>query len=339
MLKRAIVLLFALAVAGLIAGREIVRLWEEPLNIPDRGYTLNVESGDTLTHVARSLHREGVLAHPQLLTTYGRITGLDAQVQRGEYLVPQFATGQSLLELITSGEVVQYRVTFPEGITLSQALAILHSQNGIKATPQPQLSAQLQLLVAPYADPEGLFFPAAFDYTRGATDLDVLRRSHRMMMEMLDREWLERAADLPYETPYEALVMASIIEKETGLPQERTEIAGVFVRRLQRGMRLQTDPTVIYGLGAGFDGNLRRKHLQDDNNPYNTYRHAGLPPTPIALPGREAVHAALHPADGKALYFVARGDGGHVFSETLAEHQKAVRKYQLRRRQDYRSTP
>jgi len=144
---------------------------------------------------------------------------------------------------------------------------------------------------------------------------------------------------LPYKTPYEALTMASIIERETGLVQEREQISGVFVRRLHKGMRLQTDPTVIYGLGSDYDGNLRRVHLADDSNPYNSYRHGGLPPTPIALPGRAAIHAALHPAEGNALYFVARGDGGHSFSATLAEHEQAVRKYQLQRRKDYRSSP
>ena len=158
-------------------------------------------------------------------------------------------------------------------------------------------------------------------------------------MAILEEEWQGRAPYLPYQTPYEALIMASIVERETGLPQERGEIAGVFVRRLQTGMKLQTDPTVIYGLGQAFDGNLRRRHLVDESNPYNSYRHKGLPPTPIALPGRAAIHAALHPVDGTALFFVARGDGGHVFSTTLAEHQRAVRKYQLQRRKDYRSSP
>jgi UPF0755 protein len=159
------------------------------------------------------------------------------------------------------------------------------------------------------------------------------------MLAVLAEEWQHRSQPLPYESPYEALIMASIVERETGLPDERGEIAGVFVRRLQRNMRLQTDPTVIYGLGEEFDGNLRRVHLLDQSNPYNTYRHRGLPPTPIALPGRAAIHAALHPQEGKTLFFVARGDGGHYFSETLAEHERAVRKYQLQRREDYRSAP
>ena len=194
-------------------------------------------------------------------------------------------------------------------------------------------------LVAPIGQPEGFFFPDSYHYARGATDWDIVQRAHAQMRAILEQEWQGRAEDLPYETPYEALIMASIIERETGLPAEREEIAGVFVRRLLLGMRLQTDPTVIYGLGSNFDGNLKRKHLADKGNPYNSYRHSGLPPTPIALPGRADIHAALHPAAGDTLYFVARGDGGHVFSATLAEHEQAVRKYQLRRKKNYRSSP
>jgi UPF0755 protein len=184
-----------------------------------------------------------------------------------------------------------------------------------------------------------LFFPDTYLYSRGTTDLQLLERAHARMLAVLDQEWQDRAADLPYASVYEALIMASIIERETGLPEEREQIAGVFVRRLQQGMRLQTDPTVIYGVGGAFDGNLRRTHLEDDANPYNTYRRDGLPPTPIALPGRASLHAALHPAEGTQLFFVARGDGGHEFSTTLADHERAVRKFQLRRKDDYRSSP
>jgi UPF0755 protein len=194
-------------------------------------------------------------------------------------------------------------------------------------------------LVKPAESAEGQFFPDTYHYDRGASDWQILQRAYDAMQQALAEEWSERAAGLPYETPYEALIMASIIERETGLDEERGEIAGVFVRRLQKGMRLQTDPTVIYGLGPAFDGNLTRRHLADESNPFNTYRHGGLPPAPIALPGRASIRAALQPEDGDALFFVARGDGGHVFSATLAEHERAVRKYQLSRREDYRSSP
>ncbi|WP_269473252.1 endolytic transglycosylase MltG [Kineobactrum salinum] len=186
---------------------------------------------------------------------------------------------------------------------------------------------------------EGLFLPETYRFERGTSDLDILARAHRAMLAALTEEWELRAPDLPYETPYEALIMASIIERETGVPDERQQIAGVFVRRLQRGMRLQTDPTTIYGLGTAFDGNLVRSHLRDGDNIYNTYRHHGLPPTPIALPGRAALHAALQPAEGDSLYFVARGDGSHEFNSTLEGHERAVRKYQLERRENYRSRP
>ena len=175
---------------------------------------------------------------------------------------------------------------------------------------------------------EGRFMPDTYHFPRGTTDVAFLQRAYETMSSRLDKEWVQRAQGLPYKRPYDALIMASIIEKETALPKERSAIAGVFVRRLERGMRLQTDPTVIYGLGKHFDGNLRRQDLSSDS-PYNTYMHAGLPPTPIALPGRASLHAALHPALGDALYFVARGDGSHVFSSSLAAHNKAVRRYQI----------
>lgn len=194
-------------------------------------------------------------------------------------------------------------------------------------------------MIHPESHPEGLFFPDTYSYARGDTDFSILQRAHSAMLVVLEEEWQQRAQPLPYETPYEALIMASIIERETGLPEERTQISGVFSRRLQQGMLLQTDPTVIYGLGDAFDGNLQRRHLADESNPYNTYRLAGLPPTPIALPGRAAIHAALHPDSGTALYFVARGDGGHAFSNTLSEHNQAVRDYQLQRKKNYSSTP
>jgi UPF0755 protein len=179
--------------------------------------------------------------------------------------------------------------------------------------------------------PEGRFLPETYHYTRGLTDLDVLRRTYTAMQTALEAAWRKRAADVPLKTPYEALILASIVEKETGVAAERPQIAGVFARRLRLGMLLQTDPTVIYGLGSAFDGNLTRRHLETPT-PYNTYTTAGLPPTPIALPGRDALEAAVNPAPGEALYFVAKGDGSHHFSATLAEHNRAVARYQLGRR-------
>jgi UPF0755 protein len=328
-----------IALLAALAMQELERRWRQPLDIPAQGLPLTVAAGDSLRTVVNTLHHEGALVYPNLVLLYGRWTGLDQQIKRGEYLLPPHSTAESMLHLLQSGKVIQYQVTLPEGITLERALAILARQSELEHVLEGPGDARILELIKPHTLPEGLFFPDSYHYARAATDWDIVQRAHVDMQSILQQEWQGRASGLPYETPYDALIMASIIERETGLVQEREQIAGVFVRRLLKGMRLQTDPTVIYGLGRGFDGNLRRVHLHDDSNPYNSYRHGGLPPTPISLPGRAAIHAALHPADGDALYFVARGDGGHVFSATLAEHERAVRKYQLQRRKDYRSSP
>lgn len=333
-----VVLLLAVVSAAIVwEGRQ---RWERPLQIGAQGYSLTIESGQTLTGLARRLQTQGVYDYPWLLRLYGRWSGLDQQIKRGEYLVPRGTTPEALLLLLQSGKVVTYQVTLPEGITLARALEILAAETRLEHLlvngPQDQ---RLNEFAGEYDSIEGLFFPDSYHFERGASDLDILQRAYNAMQVTLEQEWQARAKELPYATAYEALIMASIVERETGLPAERAEIAGVFVRRLKLGMRLQTDPTIIYGLGEAYQGNLTRKHLKDDSNPYNTYRINGLPPGPIALPGRAAIHAALNPAAGKTLYFVARGDGGHHFSETLAEHRQAVRKYQLRRRDDYRSTP
>lgn len=331
-----VVLLAAMVVLGI---REVQDRWEQPLAVPAAGYRLLVNAGDSLRAVVGRLNADGILAYPDLVIYYARWTGDDQLIKHGEYLLPAQSTAESLLQLLKSGKIIQYQVTLPEGIKLTQALGILAKQAELKITVEGWQDARILKIVEPYQAAEGLFFPDTYHFAQGTTDLEMLERAHTQMTAILEEEWQEREPDLPYQNSYDALIMASIIERETGLPQERGEIAGVFVRRLQTGMKLQTDPTVIYGLGEEFDGNLRRRHLTDETNPYNSYRHRGLPPTPIALPGRAAIHAALHPTAGTTLFFVARGDGGHVFSTTLAEHQKAVRKYQLKRRKDYRSSP
>ena len=339
MLKRLLILLLVTAGILLAVAWEIKQRWEQPLVIDEAGYQLTVEAGQSLRGLARQLQQEGVYSSPWLLRLYGRWSGLDQQIKRGEYRVPQGTNAEGLLLLLQSGKVISYQVTLPEGITLSRTLEILASDGRLERVLAGQDDPRLAEFAAGRINGEGLFFPDSYRFERGATDLDILQRAYDAMQQVLDQEWQQRAKGLPYDSPYEALIMASIVERETGVAEEREEIAGVFVRRLQQRMRLQTDPTVIYGLGDGYRGNLTRAHLKDDANPYNTYRIKGLPPGPIALPGREAIHAALQPAAGKTLYFVARGDGSHHFSETLAEHQQAVRKYQLRRRADYRSTP
>jgi UPF0755 protein len=338
-IRKLLLIFLLLALGCMLALQELERRWQEPLAVPEDGLVLAVAQGESLRAVANRLHGEGVLPHPNLLIAYGRWTGIDQQIKHGEYLLVAPLDAEMLLELLRSGKVIQYQVTIPEGVTLAQTLDILAAQAGLESVLEGPADERILALVAPFTHPEGLFFPDTYHYARNTTDLELLRRANQEMLRVLDEEWQGRAEELPYETPYQALIMASIIERETGLPEEREEIAGVFVRRISRGMRLQTDPTVIYGIGAEFDGNLRRAHLNDEDNAYNTYRIDGLPPTPIALPGRAAIHAALHPAAGTTLFFVARGDGGHVFSTTLREHEAAVRKYQLQRREDYRSSP
>lgn len=338
-MRRLLVLLLLLALLACAAVLELKRRWQQPLAIAGDGLMFQVERGDSLRRIARRLAEQGVLAEPGLLIAYGRITGQDASLRRGEYRIPPGTTAEGLLLLLQRGEVVQYQVTVPEGLTLAQAMDLLASQEALEQRLGGVGDERLAALTADYPGPEGLFLPETYHYVRGDSDWQILQRAFAAMQRTLGEEWARRAQGLPFETPYEALVLASIIERETGVPAERGEIAGVFVRRLERGMRLQTDPTVIYGLGDGFDGNLRRSHLRDESNTFNTYRHGGLPPTPIALPGRAAIHAALNPKPGDSLFFVARGDGSHEFSATLEAHERAVRKYQLRRRQDYRSSP
>ncbi|MEZ5573145.1 MAG: endolytic transglycosylase MltG [Halioglobus sp.] len=332
-------ILLGLALLGAIAVREVRQMWGTPLLIPEQGFTLTIAPGESLRSVAERMNAAGVLVHPRLLILYARWTGLDQQIKQGEYLLSHQITAEALLVLLQRGNVIQYQVTLPEGITLGRALDILAEQDKLKVVLSGPDDPQLLSLVKPQLHTEGLFFPDTYHYAKGDTDFSILRRANTAMMSVLQEEWLQRAEPLPYKNPYEALIMASIIERETGVPEERTQISGVFVRRLQLGMLLQTDPTVIYGLGADFNGNLQRTHLNEESNIYNTYQHSGLPPTPIALPGKAAIHAALHPDPGDALYFVAKGDGAHKFSSTLAQHNQAVKEFQIQRKKNYRSQP
>ena len=317
----------ALGVAWLVA--DVQRFMETPMNVPAEGYVLLVERGETLTGVADRLAADSVLARPRYLAGYARWHERDRRIQAGEYRLAPRATPARLLDMMERGEVVRHRVRLIEGWSWRRALTEVQSHPLVRTTIENPAEVA-RILDLPTPDPEGWFLPATYDFRRGSTDVDLLEKAHRAMRERLDAVWPERSADLPYRSPYEALILASIVEKETAVPEERPRVAGVFVRRLDRGMRLQADPTVIYGLGEQFDGNLTRRDLRRDS-PYNTYRRAGLPPTPIALPGAAALDAALHPADGGELYFVATGEGRHVFSETFAEHRKAVDAWQRRR--------
>ena len=234
-----------------------------------------------------------------------------------------------LLEQFVAGKVIQHTLTLLEGWSFNQVIETVSNSWKLVHTLQGTEPSQVMSVIGhPAIAAEGQFFPDTYHFPAGTTDIEFLRRANQMLLQVLNEEWQQRTANLPYQTSYDALVMASIIEKETGRADEREKIAGVFVLRLKQDMKLQTDPTVIYAMGTAYNGNIRRKDLEIDS-PYNTYRYKGLPPTPIALAGREAIHAALHPEDGKALYFVSRGDGSHYFSNTLKEHNSAVAKYQL----------
>lgn len=300
-----------------------------PLPITEPGYRHVIAPGTSLKRFAADLHRAGILPHPFYFGWMARFAGDSQAIKAGEYLFAPGVTPPQLLRQVVSGAVIQHAFTIVEGWTFAQLLEDLRHDDVIAQTLNGLAPDQImERLGYPDQHAEGRFMPDTYHFPRGTTDVDFLQRAYQTMATRLNEEWKQRDRGLPYQTPYEALIMASIIEKETALPEERSEIAGVFVRRLERGMRLQTDPTVIYGLGERFDGNLKRQDLAADS-PYNTYMHAGLPPTPIALPGRAALHAALHPASGDAVYFVSRGDGSHEFSSTLEAHNKAVRRYQI----------
>jgi UPF0755 protein len=338
-MKKLVILCCVLLMALTVTAMSLWQWWHNPF-ATQRSAVVMVGEGSSLASVADELVRRDVLRRPQLWRGIARLQGLDGQIKRGEYEFTALMSPADLLAMLVAGTVRHYSVTLPEGITLAMALAILQQQPEVKALLDGVSDPRLKGLLEPGQAAEGLFFPDTYSYIRGDSDLDILKRAHRRMQEVLTQSWSMRSTDeLPYSGPYEALIMASVVERETGVAEERRRIAGVFVRRLQKRMRLQTDPTVIYGLGPEFDGNLRRRHLEDKSNPYNTYKHRQLPPTPIALPGREAIDAALHPLAGSELYFVARGDGSHQFSDTLEQHLQAVRQYQLQRRKNYRSSP
>ncbi len=340
------------ALLGASALRYLEQQWHTPVAVAGGDRLYDVAPGTTTRQMLDDLQALGYWQQPEPILLGQRLFMPGFVLKAGEYQLPSEASPDELLALFNAGQSVQYRLVFTEGEAARQwqqrlADTFAAQDDSLEGQGEQWLrdalsaTAQAMMRNAGVTEPavEGWFFPDTYYYDRQSEPADILGRAHRKMLAVLKREWSGRAAGLPYEHPYEALVMASLIEKETGVATERAQIAGVFVRRLQQGMRLQTDPTVIYGMGERYTGNLRRADLQADN-PYNTYRRDGLPPTPIAMPGADAIHAALHPAEGTALYFVARGDGTHHFSDTFAEHQAAVRKYQiLNRRSDYRSSP
>ncbi|MFC2277659.1 MAG: endolytic transglycosylase MltG [Cardiobacterium hominis] len=302
--------------------------YQKALNAPlvaEGDGIITVKRGDTLASLNRELVQRGVIHSDWVLPVYARLNPQAANIKAGDYRIDASASLPSLMNDITNGKVVVYNITVVEGKTFKDLRASLVQTAGIEHTLNDKTDAQIATLLGIDGSPEGWFMPETYQFHRGSSDLELLKRMYGEMQRTLEQEWPNRAEGLPLANPYQALTLASIIEKETGVASERPQIAGVFVRRLQKDMLLQTDPSVIYG-AADYHGDLTRKHLQTDT-PYNTYINKGLPPTPIALPGKASIQAALHPADGDSLYFVADGKGGHTFSATYEEHQQAVARY------------
>ena len=339
--KLLVLLQIALVLAGLLlagAAWKVRSVLEQKLDVSQE-QLLDVPNGSTPGGTFNRLQASGIVQDAFWLRLYWRFN-LDGQpLHSGEYRLAPGMSVRDLLGLWQRGEVVQYSLTLVEGWNFRQVRTALAKHEKLEQTLAGLSDSEvMEKLGHPGVFPEGRFFPDTYRFVRGMTDAELLKKAYERLEDVLAQEWDKRAPDLPYTEPYQALIMASLVEKETGVPHERGQIAGVFVRRMRIGMPLQTDPTVIYGLGERYNGKLNRAHLREPT-PYNTYVIAGLPPTPIAMVGREAIHAALHPVAGSSLYFVARGDGSHVFSDDLDAHNSAVREYQLKRRADYRSSP
>lgn len=338
-----VVLLFILAVAALAGVQYWKRLLAAPLLHQD-DVVYELKSGLGANQVLRQLHKQQILKDRWPLKVWLKLYPQNALLKAGEYNLPAGINSYELMAILASGKSIQYQITLPEGWSFKQALAQIQQHPKLSIETAELTNQQIMQKVTGVAEtnlhPEGMFFPDTYQFHKGVTDLQLLKRAYQKLQKVVAEEW-EKAdkSKLPYKSAYEALIMASIVEKETGTPEERGRIAGVFVTRLQKKMRLQTDPTVIYGLGDAYKGNITRKHLKQ-KTAYNTYRIPALPPTPIALPGREAIHAALNPQQDGSLYFVARGDGSHAFNRTLSAHNRAVREFQIyKRKKNYQSAP
>lgn len=327
MIKKLFKLLILLAIAaaafGYWAQRPILDEGQPPIEF-------TIASGSSLRSSMRQIENAGVPAHPLMLTALAQLTGNSTRLKAGTYELKPGTSPLGLIRQLVRGEFAQEALVIIEGWTFAQMRAEINAHPGLKHETIGMTDRELMAKISSeYTLPEGLFYPDTYMFAKNSSDLQIFRQAHKLMLKKLDAEWQQRDPTLPYATPYQALTMASIIEKETGRKSERDMIAAVFVNRLRIGMPLQTDPTVIYGMGDSFKGNIRRKDLLTDT-PHNTYTRPGLPPTPISLPGAESLHAALHPAKSNALYFVARGDGTSQFSSNLADHNNAVNKYQRR---------
>jgi len=299
-----------------------------PLPLPAKPFEFELKQGGKLKTVSRDLHQAGLLDQDWIFVWLARLLGKSSQIQAGYYVLEHPVTPLELLAILSKGEVIQRKLSVIEGWTFKQFRDALNANPDLKHVTLNLSDAEiLNRIGAAETHPEGLFFPDTYHFAAGSRDLVIFKRAYLTMQKRLSAAWAARDANLPLQTPYQALILASIVEKETGTPSDRPMIAGVFMNRLRKRMLLQTDPTVIYGLGDKFDGNLRKRDLRADT-PYNTYTRRGLPPSPIALPGMAALQATLHPPKTDALYFVSRGDGSSQFSSTLSAHNRAVNRYQ-----------
>ena len=336
--KLVAIVLAVVVVTAAVGVWKLNKVMSAELDVPDEGVTFIIDPGSSFSMVARRLVDDGLVESYFWLRVTGRWTGAENSIKAGEYRIERGMNSYKLLELFEKGAVQLYSFTIIEGWNRYDLLAALHASEFVDASMTDEdWPALLEELGAPETNPEGLFLPETYHFPRNTTDSEVLKQAYELMQEVLAEEWQARGEETLVKTPYEALILASIVEKETARADERQRISGVFTRRIAKRMRLQTDPTVIYGIGPGFNGNLTRKDLRTDT-PYNTYTRHGLPPTPIAMPGKAAIHAALHPADGEELFFVATGlgDGSHKFSRTKDEHDAAVAEYLERLRQNRR---
>jgi UPF0755 protein len=300
----------------------------QPLSLPSTTFEFDLKPGSSLGSTARELHQSGLLDQEWPFVLFARLSGKAMQLKAGNYELKHPVTPLRLLQIMTKGEFSQRKIRVIEGWTFRQFRSALDDDRYLAHVTSGMSDQEiLRKIGAVENHPEGLFFPDTYQFVAGSSDLAILQTAYRTMQQHLQEVWSTREANLPIQTPYQALILASIVEKETGTANDRSMIAGVFVNRLRKNMLLQTDPTVIYGIGEKFDGNLRKRDLLADT-PYNTYRRRGLPPTPVSLPGMAALRATLHPAQTDALYFVARGDGSSQFSSSLVKHNRAVNQYQ-----------
>ncbi len=330
LLRLASLVLFFSLTTGLLLYFDYQKFLNTPFNI-EQNSVFTIEPGMSFSDLNKKLKLKKITEKNRYLEILARCSNRANKIKSGEYSLTPGLLPDELLNIFVTGKVIQYSMTLLEGWQTHQMLEAIKS-NAILEKHLNSYKPDTLMKELAYSEviAEGLFFPDTYFFPKGTSDVDFLKRAYQRLKDVLNEEWQQRAPNLPYQSPYEALIMASIIEKETGLASERGTIAGVFVRRMEKKMKLQTDPTVIYAMGRQFNGNIRKKDL-DIDSPYNTYRYKGLPPSPISLVGREAIYAALHPEDGKSYYFVAKGDGSHYFSENLAEHNRAVAKYQLKK--------